>query len=67
MSDQMNNQNNRSQSGSDLELLSKKYGVSSATRNTSDNFTSRPPVRSTPARTPRIVYDINDPTASIKI
>ena len=67
MSDQMNNQNNRSQSGSDLELLSKKYGVSSATGNTYDNRTSHSPVRSTPARTPRIVYDVNDPTASIKI
>lgn len=63
----INSENNSYTSESDIDLLSKKYGISSqenigSGNNSSHNFHGR-----TLARTPRIVYDINDPTSSVKI
>lgn len=58
----------------DLEVLSKKYGLSIDTASLTDKYapktatsTYRPPRNNTPARTPRIVYDVNDPTSAVKI
>lgn len=70
MSEQDNNinpANNSSASGSDLDLLSKKYGISSADEINSDRNSSYYRPGRTLARTPKIVYDINDPSSSVKI
>ena len=62
----MNSEINNSVPDADLDLLSKKYGISS--ENTGSDITaSYTHQRKTLARTPRIVYDINDPSASVKI
>ncbi len=51
---------------SDLEVLSKKYGITADF--SADNKTPSYPRRTVmPARTPRIVYDVNDPTSSVRI
>lgn len=50
---------------SDLEALSKKYGI--ATDGQSSQTAPRPARTGIPARTPRIVYDVNDPASPVRI
>ena len=51
---------------SDLEALSKKYGIASDGKS-SYSGTPRPARTGIPARTPRIVYDVDDPSSPVKI
>lgn len=55
---------------SNLESLSKKYGIAfNASKYTPKDSVKAytPPKNNTPARTPRIVYDVNNPGSSVKI
>lgn len=56
---------------SDLDALSKKYGVSSASGsrpvNTGSPRAYNPPKNNNPARTPRIVYDADIPGGGVRI
>lgn len=55
---------------SNLDVLSKKYGISFNASKYAPKDSNRaytPPRNNNPARTPRIVYDVNDPASSVKI